>query len=116
MRLRDVVRAATCGFPGLAAAQGDGALSQPPDGIKLGLIFPDFSPNEFAGLGFVCTPGVETGASQTLAKGAGGPSVGLALRSINHLKSEATATAFRTMASVCGAASRTQGARRHANV
>lgn len=66
MTFRSIFRAATCGLlalasgPALAAAQGYWALSQAPDGIKLGVIFPDFSPNEFAGLGFVCTPGVET--------------------------------------------------------
>lgn len=36
------------------------AVNTAPDGIKLGVIFPEFSPNDFAGLVFVCTPGTTT--------------------------------------------------------
>ena len=40
-----------------AASRGYWALNEAPDGIKAGVIFPDFSPNEFAGLSLLCTPG-----------------------------------------------------------
>ncbi len=44
--------------PALAAgARGYWALNESSDGVKAGLIFPDFSPNEFAALTFVCLPG-----------------------------------------------------------
>lgn len=36
------------------------AVNTAPDGIKLGVIFPEFSPNDFAGLVFVCIPGTNS--------------------------------------------------------
>lgn len=44
--------------PALAAdPYGYWSVVTAPDGVKLGLIFPDFSPNEFAGVLFTCQPG-----------------------------------------------------------
>lgn len=44
--------------PALAAgARGYWALNESSDGVKAGLIFPDFSPNEYAGLSLACLPG-----------------------------------------------------------
>ena len=64
MRYRRLLPALLAAFalaaPALAQPQGYWAVAEAPDGIKLGIIFPDYSPNEFAGLGFVCSPGVET--------------------------------------------------------
>lgn len=40
-----------------AGARGYWALNEAPDGVKAGLIFPDFSPNEYAGLSLLCTRG-----------------------------------------------------------
>jgi hypothetical protein len=36
------------------------SVNNAPDGVKLGLVFPDYSPNEFVGLLFICTPGTQT--------------------------------------------------------
>lgn len=46
--------------PTAAAPHGYWALSKGPDGVKAGLIFPDFSPNEFVGLTLMCQPKVRT--------------------------------------------------------
>jgi|GEM_PF-4761860 len=43
-----------------AEPYGYWAVNTAPDGIKLGVIFPEFSPNDFAGLMFLCTPGTST--------------------------------------------------------
>ncbi|MBL8588350.1 MAG: hypothetical protein JNK46_07465 [Methylobacteriaceae bacterium] len=62
--LSTCLAAAMCGASALAAgpeaARGYWAVSEAPDGVKVGLIFPDFSPNTFAGLSFLCIPGTAT--------------------------------------------------------
>ena len=64
MRPRTLLPALLAAFafaaPAFAQPQGYWAVAEAPDGIKLGIIFPDYSPNDFAGLGFVCSPGDET--------------------------------------------------------
>lgn len=41
----------------LAAPAGYWALSKAPDGVKAGVVFPDFSIDEFAGIALRCPPG-----------------------------------------------------------
>lgn len=58
-----------------AGARGYWALSEAPDGVKAGLIFPDFSPNDYAGLSLRCAPGtagvaVSVDVAARLRKGA----------------------------------------------
>lgn len=45
---------------GAADPYGYWSVATGPDGVKLGLVFPDFSPNEFAGVLFTCRPGTAT--------------------------------------------------------
>ena len=40
-----------------AEPYGYWSVATSPEGVKLGLVFPDFSPNEFAGVMFGCQPG-----------------------------------------------------------
>jgi len=40
-----------------AAPQGHWALREASDGVRAGLVYPDYSPNEFAGLILSCMPG-----------------------------------------------------------
>ena len=56
-------------------ARGYWALNEAPDGVRAGLIFPDFSPNEYAGLSLQCAPGtasvaVSVDVAARLRKGA----------------------------------------------
>jgi hypothetical protein len=44
----------------LAAAPGYWALSRAPDGVKAGVVFPDFSTAEFVGMALRCPPGAAT--------------------------------------------------------
>jgi hypothetical protein len=58
-----------------SGSRGYWALNEAPDGVKAGVIFPDFSPNEFAGLSLLCTPGtasvaVSVDVAARLRKGA----------------------------------------------
>lgn len=63
-------------FPALAAdPYGYWAVNAAPDGVKLGVIFPEYSPNDFAGLSFICVPGTQHvqlvgDGPQTLKQGA----------------------------------------------
>lgn len=63
-------------FPALAAdPYGYWAVNAAPDGVKLGVIFPAYSTNDFAGLSFTCIPGTQSvqlvaDGPQTLKKGA----------------------------------------------
>lgn len=65
-------------FPALAAdLYGYWAVNAAPDGVKLGVIFPEYSTNDFAGLSFTCVPGTQdvqlvADGPQTLKKGAVG--------------------------------------------
>lgn len=43
-----------------AEPYGYWSVSNAPDGVKVGAVFPDYSPNEFVGLLFTCTPGTQT--------------------------------------------------------
>ena len=44
-------------FPAFAAdPYGYWAVNAAPDGVKLGVIFPEYSTNDFAGLSFNCVP------------------------------------------------------------
>lgn len=44
----------------LAASSGHWTISEAPDGVKAGVVFPDFSPNDFVGLSLRCKPGAPT--------------------------------------------------------
>ena len=61
----------------LADPYGFWALSVAPDGIKAGVIFPDFSPSDFAGMSLNCVPGTNI--------------VGISVDSAKHLSSGARA-------------------------
>lgn len=65
-------------FPALAADfYGYWAVNAAPDGVKLGVIFPEYSTNDFVGLSFTCVPGTQAvqlvaDGPQALKKGAVG--------------------------------------------
>lgn len=46
--------------PGVAETPGRWALSTAPDGVKAGLVFPDFSENDFVGMWIGCIPGADS--------------------------------------------------------